>query len=203
MGERNSEIVIRLRKELAEFSRRAFQRGLVSGAGGNISVRIPHTDTVLITPTGISLGDIDPEINLLVNLGGEIIESPFGLKPSKECSFHLVVYQLRPDVGAIAHVHPPYATAYSNKGKPLPLVTVNSRVILKEVPWVECALPGSRELCDFVHGGIKDYPEAKVLLMKEHGILALGPDLKTAYYTADLVEDTAKIAFIEANIKMP
>jgi len=96
MGERESEIVIRLRKELAEFSRRAFQRGLVSGAGGNISVRIPHTDTVLITPTGISLADIDPEINLLVNLAGEIIESPFGLKPSKECSFHLVVYQLRP-----------------------------------------------------------------------------------------------------------
>ncbi len=202
MGEWDSDTVIRLRKELAEFSRRAFQRGLVSGAGGNISVRIPHTETVLITPTGISLADIDPEINLLVNLGGEIIESPFGLKPSKECSFHLVVYQLRPEVGAIAHVHPPYATAYSNKGKPLPLVTVNSRAILKEVPWIDCALPGSRELCDFVHGGIKEYPEAKVLLMKEHGILALGPDLKTAYYMADLVEDTAKIAFIEANIRI-
>ena len=68
MENREPEIVIRLRKELAEFSRRAFYRGLVSGAGGNISVRIPHTDTVLITPTGISLGDVEPEGNLLVNL---------------------------------------------------------------------------------------------------------------------------------------
>jgi L-fuculose-phosphate aldolase len=83
------------------------------------------------------------------------------------------------------------------------LVTVSSRVILKEVPWIDCALPGSRELCDFVHGGIQAHPDVKALLMKEHGILALGSDLKTAYYLADLVEDTAKIAFIEANIKMP
>ena len=111
------EVVIRLRKELAEFSRRAFHRGLVSGTGGNISVRIPNTDQVLITPSGVSLGDVEPEANLLVNLEGTVIDNPCGLIPSKETSFHLVVYQLRPDAGAIAHVHPPYATAYSNKEK--------------------------------------------------------------------------------------
>jgi len=46
-----------------------------------------------------------------------------------------------------------------------------------------------------------NYPGAKAMLMKEHGILTVGPDLKTAYYLADLVEGTAKIAFIEGNIK--
>jgi len=84
---------------------------------------------------------------------------------------------------------------------PLPLVTISSRAILKEVPWVECALPGSQDLCDFVPGGIMNYPGARAMLMKEHGILTVGPDLKTAYYLADLVEGTAKIAFIEGNIK--
>ncbi len=72
--------IIRLRKELSEYSRRAFYRGLVSGTGGNMSVRIPGTDTALITPTGISLGDIEPEINLLMNrslLGG--CHGEFGL----------------------------------------------------------------------------------------------------------------------------
>jgi ribulose-5-phosphate 4-epimerase/fuculose-1-phosphate aldolase len=196
----DKETVIRLRKELAEFSRRAYNRGLVSGAGGNISVRIPDTDQVLITPTNVSLGDVDPEVNLLVRLDGTMLENPFGLKPSKETGFHLVAYQLRPDVGAVSHVHPPYATAYSNKERPLPLVTINSRLILQEVPCIDCAAPGSQELCDFVHGCIKKYPVAKALLMKEHGILALGPDLKTAYYIADLVEDTAKIAFLTENI---
>ncbi len=76
-------------------------------------------------------------------------------------------------------------------------------MILKEVPWVECAIPGSKELCDFVSNGITRYPGVKVLLMKEHGVLALGPDLKAAYYLADLVEATAKIAFIEENIGTP
>jgi len=132
-----------------------------------------------------------------------ILENSLGLIPSKETSFHLVVYQLRPDVGAIAHLHPLYATAYSNKGQPLPLITVNSREILKEVPWVDCALPGSQDLCDFVQGGIKNHSNIKAMLMKEHGILTLGADLKAAYYLADLVEDTAKIAFITDNIRTP
>ena len=150
MMNNEAEAVIRLRKELAEFSRRSFNRGLVSGAGGNISVRIPGTDRVLITPTNVSLGDVVPEINLLVGIDGTILENPFDLKPSKETGFHLVVYRLRPDVGAVCHVHPPYATAYSIKEKPLPLVTVNSRLILQEVPCIDCAVPGSQDLCDFV-----------------------------------------------------
>ena len=201
MTNKDSEVFIRLRKELAEFSRRAFQRGLVSGTGGNISVRIPNNDKVLVTPSGVSLGDVEPDANLLLNFGGSILDNPLGLIPSKESSFHLVVYQLRPDVGAVAHLHPPYATAYSNMERPLPLVTVSSRVILKEVPWIECALPGSKELCGYVHEGIEKHPTVRAMLMKEHGILTLGADLKIAFYLADLVEDTAKIAFIAGNIK--
>jgi len=189
-----------LRQELSEYSQRAFNRFLVSGAGGNLSVRVPDTDTVLITPTAISLGDVQPEEHLLMNLDGDVLESPKGLKGSKETSFHLAAYRIRPDIGAVSHVHPPYSTAYSNKGKGLPLVTISARVILKNVPCVECFLPGSQELSDTVCEGLKANLDAKALLMKEHGILAMGPDLKASYYIADLVEDTAKIAFIASNI---
>ena len=72
------------RQKLSEFSKRAFQRRLVGGTGGNLSVRIPDTDTVLITPTGISLGDVEPEENILVGLEGEVLDSPKGLKGTKE-----------------------------------------------------------------------------------------------------------------------
>jgi L-ribulose-5-phosphate 4-epimerase len=188
------------RQQLSEFSRRAFHRRLVGGTGGNLSVRIPDTDTVLITPTGISLGDVEPEENILTSLDGEILDSPRGLKGSKEAGFHLAAYRLRPDVGAIAHVHPPYATAYSNIGSALPLVTVSSRLNLKHVPCIACFLPGSLELRDCVIQGIENNPEVNSLLMKEHGILTLGRDLKHAFYLADLIEDTAKIAYITATI---
>jgi L-ribulose-5-phosphate 4-epimerase len=193
--------IIRLRRELSDFSKRAFNRRLVSGTGGNMSVRIPGTDEVLITPTGISLADIEPEINLLMNLDGAILENPCDLKSSKETGFHLAAYRLRPDAGAVAHLHPPYATAYSNRLKPLPMVTVSARGVLKEVPCIESATAGSRELSEYVQEGLKKYPSVKAMLMREHGILAVGPDLSTVYYLSDLVEDTAKIAFIEGNIK--
>ncbi len=200
-GGRGREVVLRLRKELAEFSRRSFNRGLVSGSGGNVSVRIPGTDEILITPTDVSLGDVEPDVNLLVNLDGTIGENAFGLEASKETGLHLAAYRLRPDIGAVSHVHPPYATAYSIKGGPLPLMTVNSRIILEEVPCIECAQPGSQELCDFVSAGIERYHLARALLMKEHGILAFGRDLKDVFQIADLVEETAKIAFVTENIR--
>lgn len=196
----NDKDIDALRQELSEFSIRSFNRWMVSGTGGNLSVRVPGTDMVLITPTGISLGDVKPEENIMVNLDGKIVDSPMGLRGSKETSFHLGAYKLRPDVGAVSHVHPLYATAYSNVGKDLPLVTVSSRVVLQHVPCVDCFLPGSPELREAVCDGIRNHPGVKVLLMKEHGILAMGADLKSAYYLADLTEGTAKIAFVAANI---
>ncbi|MFQ6078295.1 MAG: class II aldolase/adducin family protein [Thermodesulfobacteriota bacterium] len=200
MRDQGAEEIDSLRRDLAEISTRAFNRGLVSGAGGNISVRVPDTDKILITPSGVSLGDVEPEINILLDLEGAILEAPPGLKPSKEVNFHLAAYRTRPDVMAVAHLHPPFATAFSNKGKPLPLVTVSSRVVLKDVPWVESALPGSRELYEFVCEALEKHPGARAMLMKEHGVLTLAADLKTAYYLTDLVEDTAKIAYIASHI---
>jgi len=200
MKESEAEKIAAIGRELSDFSKRAFNRGLVGGTGGNMSARVPGTDEVLITPTGVSLGDVDPEIYIRVNLDGSVISAPPGHRPSKETGFHLAVYRLRPDVMAISHVHPPYATAFANKGRPLPLVTVSARMNLKEVPCIECALAGSSELCDFVTEGINKYVNVKALLMKEHGILVLGQDLKTAFYLSDLIEDTAKIAYFAMHI---
>ncbi len=188
------------RQQLAKFSHRAFRRHLVGGTGGNLSIRIPGTDTVLVTPTGISLEEVEPSQNILVNLEGEILESPQDLNGSKETGFHLAAYKLKPGVGGIAHVHPPYATAYSNKVRPLPLATISARVVLKHVPCIECFAPGSAELRNAVIGGIQENPEADCILMKEHGILAMGRDLRHAYYISDLTEDTAKIAYVAATI---
>jgi len=188
------------RSQLAEYSHRAFRRHLVGGTGGNLSLRVPGTDTVLITPTGISLEAVQPEQNLLVDLEGEIIDSPQNLKGSKETGFHLAAYKLKPDIGGIAHVHPPYATAYSNKVQPLPLATISAQVVLKHVPCIECFAPGSAELRKAVTEGVEQNPDALCILMREHGILAMGRDLTQAYYIADLTEDTAKIAYVAATI---
>jgi L-ribulose-5-phosphate 4-epimerase len=201
MNESTANLELLLRQELALYSRKSFERGLISGTGGNLSVRIPGTNSALITPSGVSLADVDPDLSILVDLDGKILKCPPGLKPSKETSFHLEAYRLRPEIHGLAHVHPAYATAYANKGMALPLVTVSARGNLKHVPCIDCALPGSDELRELVCAGIEAHPGVRAILMKEHGVLTLGKDLKEAYYLADLVEDTAKVAFIESNIR--
>jgi hypothetical protein len=127
MKENTDSVEFRLRQALALYSRKSFDRDLISGTGGNLSVRIPGTNTALITPSGVSLADVEPDLNILVDLEGKVLKAPPGLKPSKETSFHLEVYRLRPEIHGLAHVHPAYSTAYANKGIALPLVTVSAR----------------------------------------------------------------------------
>lgn len=189
-------VVAQATEELIATCRKAFQRGLVGGAGGNISVRVPGRAEALISATGVSLGDITPTTVVRVDLNGKTLEAHEGHRPSKETGFHCTAYRLRPHVGALVHLHPPYATAFAVRGKELPLVTDGARNNLKHVPVVPHAPSGSPELHRHVEEGLLRHPEAKAILMKEHGMFTMGPNLTVAYNLADLVEDTAKIALL-------
>jgi ribulose-5-phosphate 4-epimerase/fuculose-1-phosphate aldolase len=184
------------KKDLAQFSRLSYDRGLVAARGGNLSIRIPGTERVLITPSGISLRDITPEIIIEVDIEGNLLKGKKNLKPSKETPFHTSIYRIRSDVMAIAHVHPPFSTALSLKDKPFPLLTAPGMVNLVKVPIVEFALMGTKELCDYVSEAARQNMEVKALLLKGHGIIGMGPDIASAYYIADLVEDNAKVALL-------
>ena len=186
------------KKELAQFSRLSYDRGLVAARGGNLSIRIPGTERVLITPSGISLRDITPDIIIEVDIHGNLSKGKKNLKPSKETPFHTSIYRLRNDVMAIAHIHPPFATALSLKDKPFPILTAPGMVNLVKVPLVEFAFMGTKELCDFVSEAVKQNMDVKALILKGHGIIAMGPDLASAYYIADLVEDCAKVALFSS-----
>jgi len=189
-------LVARLTEELIATCRKAFQRGLVGGAGGNISVRVPEREEALISATGVSLGDIAAETVVRVDLKGQTIEAHGGCRPSKETGFHCCAYRLRPHVGAVVHLHPPYATAFAVRGKELPLVTDGAMLNLKHVPIVGHAPSGSADLHRFVEEGLRTYVDAKAILMERHGMFSMGPNLTVAYNLADLVEDTAKIALL-------
>ncbi len=196
-----TDLLKELKDELAETCRKAFRRGLVGGAGGNISVRVPGKTMALITATGISLGDIGPDTIVLVNLEGRLLDGAPGLRPSKETGFHVCAYRMRPHVGAVVHLHPPHATAFAVRGMELPLVTDGAMLNLKHVPVVGHAPSGSPELHRIVEEGLRAYPEAKAILLERHGMFSMGPNLTAAYNLADLVEDTAKIAILAQLIR--
>lgn len=196
-----TDILKQLKDELAETCQKAFRRGLVGGAGGNISVRGPGEDRALITATGISLGDIGPETIVVVDLQGKMLEGAPGMRPSKETGFHVCAYRLRPHVGAVVHLHPPHATAFAVRGMELPLVTDGARLNLKHVPVVGHAPSGSPELHRIVEEGLREYPDVVAILMERHGMFTMGPNLTVAFNLADLVEDTAKIAILSQLIR--
>lgn len=189
-------VIARFTEELVATCRKAFQRGLVGGAGGNISVRVPDREEALISATGVSLGDIAPATIVRVDLKGQVVEAQGTCRPSKETGFHVCIYRLRPHVGAVVHLHPPFATAFAVRGKELPLVTDGAMLNLKHVPVVGHAPSGSPELHRIVEEGLRAHPEAKAILMERHGMFSMGPSLTVAYNLADLVEDTAKIALL-------
>lgn len=187
-----------MREELVAISHRAYQQGLVVGVSGNNSVRVPGTDAVLIKATGANQGDMGTADTVLVDLDGNVLES--GGQPSKEIRWHLSIYRQNPEVGGVVHVHPPYAVAWAVANRVPQLVHTAARGVLKRIAMVDLAPSGSQELADLVADAFADR-DLQVALMREHGIIAAGPDLRSAYYRAEYLEDTAKVALLAAQVR--
>ncbi|MCL4415997.1 MAG: class II aldolase/adducin family protein [Actinobacteria bacterium] len=189
-----------LKKEIAKYSNLAYQRELVGAAGGNISARFE--DVFLITAGGKSLRDVTSEDIIIVDESGSIIDGKEGVKPSKETSLHISIYKNRPDIDSVIHVHPCYCTAYSIKKKAIPILTASAKLKLKKVPVIGYANPGSAMFAGFVAQCVKESPEyVKALTLEAHGLIAWDKGLSGCFDIAELVEETARVAFIAEQIK--
>lgn len=187
-----------LREDLVAISRRGYDRGLVVGVSGNNSLRVPGTNLVLIKATGGCQGEMDTADAVLMDLDGKVLDE--GRAPSKEWRWHLGVYRARPDVGGIVHLHPPHAVAFAVAGEIPLLVHTAGRAHLRSVESVALLPAGSQELADEVTGVFAD-PDVRAALMREHGTITVGPDLRTAYYRTEYLEDDAKVALLAAQVR--
>jgi L-fuculose-phosphate aldolase len=180
---------------LVSLSHRAYALGLTPGISGNLSVRIPGEPRVLIKATGYSLGDLTPAETMVVDLDGQVLEET-PLRPSKEMFFHLAIYQQRTDVAAVVHLHPPYAVAFAVLHQLPPLVSGAARAFLSNrVALVPPAPSGSRELALQVGAAFRD-EKIRAALIAEHGSITVGPDLSSAFYLSQYLEDAARTAFL-------
>lgn len=117
-----------LRQEIVQVGRLMYEKGLISASDGNISARL-GPGRILITPSGLHKGLLEPNQLLIVDDNGEQASSGVGalrqLKPTSELPMHLEVYRQRPEVEAVVHAHPPITIALS----------------IAEIPMAECLLP--------------------------------------------------------------
>ena len=179
----------------------AYARGLCGQFTGLLSMRLPHTDRVLVTPAGTPLAEIGPEKMILLDLEENILEKPAGVMVPADAPYVVNSYKKRRDVFAIGHFHPPCATAYSLAATGIPLVTAHSRQTLKEILWVACKTCPSRfeGLCACLEGQRKSYAGVNVLLLEHDGVVTLGKSLAEVLSLADLVEQAALTAWLSDN----
>ncbi len=179
--------------ELIRMARRAFDRGLQTGTGGNLSVRLASRDAFIIKPSGIGFAECNPDNLLVVDPDGRILSGSG--KPSKDMPFHLGIYRARPDIGAIVHVHSPWATAWASRNIAIPCLTIHARAKLGHIPMVPVGHDGGNQPAEAVVEVFQD-TRVRACLLEKHGSVAVGGGLLKAQHVAELVEETAQIAAV-------
>ena len=179
-------------QEIIDVSNEIYDNGLVSGKSGNISKRIKSSigDIVAITPTLTSLSGLKPEDIVLIDMQGNILTNG---TPSSEVNMHLEIYKKRQDVNAIVHTHSTYATGFAFSNKRLKRLEGFGEIKNPHLPYIEYEKPGSDELAKNASDNISD---EDVLILKNHGVICIGDNLKEAKLLAVFVEETAKTQFV-------
>ncbi len=179
-----------IREQICEVCRLMWQKGWVAANDGNISVKL-EDGTFLTTPTGMSKYFIKPEMLCHVDKDGNLLEDN-GKKPSSELKMHLRCYQERDDVGAVVHAHPPCATGYAVANKALDCYSMIETIVsLGSVPVTPFGTPSTYEVPDAIAPYLAQHD---VVLLKNHGALAVGVDLISAYYRMETLELFAQIS---------
>jgi L-fuculose-phosphate aldolase len=176
------------RRGLAEACRRLDRLGFVPATDGNLSVRLDR-DRILITPSMVPKARLSEAGLLLCSLEGKRLAGRG--KPSSEMKMHLFAYQQRPDVRAVVHAHPPTATAFAACGLPLDQpVLPEVMLTVGRIPLAGYATPSTDEVPRSLAPLILGH---NVILLANHGVLAMGADLDEAMCRMERAEHLAKI----------
>ena len=181
-----------IKKEMCEIGKRVYNRGMVAANDGNFSVKL-NDNEFLCTPTGVSKGFMTPEYICKVDAQGKVIQANKGFRPSSEIKMHMRVYKERPDVKAVVHAHPLYATSFAIAGIPLTQPIMPEAVIsLGCVPIAEYGTPSTEEIPDAVSKYLQYFD---AVLLENHGALAYSDSLLNAYYKMESLEFYARLLY--------
>jgi len=178
------------REDVVLYSHRMQSEHLTYWTGGNISRRVAGEPNLFaVTPSNTPYDILTPDDITIATIDGEIVE---GLrKPTSEFPLHTLLYQRRPEVGAIVHTHSVGAMTFAALGWTLPPILTG---------WVDAAggaivtapyaRPGSPELADAVVDALRD---RGACFLRHHGLLAIGADIHHAYNAASVTEGATQV----------
>lgn len=179
-----------MREELLLWCRRLWERRLVMGTSGNVSIRLDDGD-LLVTPSSRGLGYLTAEDVVLVDPDGTP-RNP-SQRPTSELPLHLAAYRVRPDVKAVVHTHPTMSVVWSKTGSLFPRDTVGASESLDSCCWTPYRKNGTQELAElcaaeFARG-------INLVVMERHGVTAIAATLEEAFMQTELAEEASAIAY--------
>jgi L-fuculose-phosphate aldolase len=183
---------------VAKYGLKMITSGLVKGTGGNISLCNADKTLLAITPSGVPYEDIGPEDVVVVDMAGTRVDGR--LQPSSEMAFHLALIKHRSDIKAVVHTHSEYATVLSCLRWELPAVHYLLGSAGGSVPLAHYATFGTHNLAENMCRVIGD---RNAVLMANHGLAAVGINLRKAFNTAELVEYVAKVYLLTKSVGLP
>jgi ribulose-5-phosphate 4-epimerase/fuculose-1-phosphate aldolase len=175
---------------IANLGASIFARGLTPGRTGNLSCRIG--DEIVVTPTGVSLGSLDPHQLAVIDLEGRPIR---GARPSKEAGMHVALYRARPTTRGVVHLHSTHAVAVScladlDERSALPPLTAYFAMRVGRLPLVPYFAPGDPSLSIAVEEMAREH---HAMLLANHGSVVAADDLLSAADAAEEIEETARL----------
>ena len=186
--------ITQAREKIATLAKSMFDRGLTHGSSGNISLRLDD-GSVLVTPTGSSLGFLDPARISHLSDKGDLLS---GDRPTKEMPLHAAFYETRARTGAVVHLHSCHSVALSllpdiDPDNVLPPLTAYGIMLLGKVKLLPFFVPGDPEMGTAVRGLAG---KRTAVLLANHGPVVAGKDLDAAVYAMEELEANARLALL-------
>ncbi len=173
------------RKEIVSLGKFLYERGYLLATDGNISACRREKGVILITPRGKCKGELSVKEIGKISLTGKVISGDV----SSEWRMHLACYKGRKDIRAVIHAHPPWTTLISlRKGDLEPSLLPEAEIYLREMRSIPYHRPGSKELADAVFEVVTKNPRVDIFILKRHGAIVLGKDLRDARFKLERLE---------------
>jgi L-fuculose-phosphate aldolase len=187
-----NEEQIKLSQKICDAGRELLAKGLVARSWGNISLRY-QKNYMLITPSGRTYEDLQPQDIVLVNL--DTLKYDGSLKPSSEYALHAEIYRQRKDIEAVIHTHQMNASTVAAARREVPPILDDmAQIIGPTVRVADYALPGTKKI---VKATIKALKGRKAALLANHGAICIGRNLEEAFIVSEILEKACRV-FIEA-----
>lgn len=187
-------------KEIEDTAQKFYAFRYQMSNGGNLSVRIPDKNWMIVKGTDVAFDEVGPDTLVIMDFDGNVIEG--GLKPSKEALLHGAIYKEKREVNAIMHCHSPFATAWAANHEGLTFATHHSDMkLFGKVPVFDThSYVVPREYFGKILEFFSENPKANSFLLRGHGQVTLGADMREAAHLAELVEETAQIAIFSQRV---